>query len=196
MVVSLWNWWDVETTIRTGDVVTDLSRPFSYLGYWLARDLGRAGYFVVFRALPTLLVGHLTSSGGLLWPDRAELWVALPLSVVLAVTVSFGWRFLLNLSAFWMFDARGLGGLANAIMLFLGGFAVPLRFFPEWAQPTLFALPFSAMVQVPTDVFLGRLSGIDLLFALARQAAWGLVLLVAAHGAVALAMRRVSIQGG
>jgi hypothetical protein len=45
-------------------------------------------------------------------------------------------------------------------------------------------------------VFLGRLSGIDLLFALARQAAWGLVLLVAAHGAVALAMRRVSIQGG
>src|SRR3979409_825642 len=37
MVVSLWGWWDVEVTIRSGDVVTDLARPFSYLGYWLAR---------------------------------------------------------------------------------------------------------------------------------------------------------------
>src|SRR6202158_3969960 len=38
MVLNLWGWWDVETTIRSGDVVTDLARPFSYLGYWLARD--------------------------------------------------------------------------------------------------------------------------------------------------------------
>ena len=31
MVVALWGWWDVELTIRTGDVVSDLSKPFSYL---------------------------------------------------------------------------------------------------------------------------------------------------------------------
>src|ERR1041384_7391666 len=28
MIINLWGWWDVETTIRTGDVVTDLARPF------------------------------------------------------------------------------------------------------------------------------------------------------------------------
>ena len=49
MVVQLWGWWDVEATIRSGDVVTDLARPFSFLGYWLARDLGRAAYFLLFR---------------------------------------------------------------------------------------------------------------------------------------------------
>src|SRR3984893_11105810 len=41
MIVALWGWWDVELTIRTGDVVSDLAKPFSYLGFWLARDLGR-----------------------------------------------------------------------------------------------------------------------------------------------------------
>src|SRR5688572_7941423 len=57
MVVHLWGWWLVETTIRTGDVVHDLARPISFLGYWLARDVGRALYFVLFRGLPTLLIG-------------------------------------------------------------------------------------------------------------------------------------------
>src|SRR5205085_8301447 len=109
MIVALWSWWDVEQTIRTGDVISDLSKPFSYLGFWLARDLGRAAYFVVFRALPILLVGQL--SFGLHWPSSVTAWLAFLASVILAVLVSFGWRFLLNLSAFWTTDARGLGGL-------------------------------------------------------------------------------------
>src|SRR5438477_299287 len=59
MIVMLWGWWDVEVTIRSGNVISDLSRPFSYLGYWLARDLGRAAYFLVFRAAPVMILGQL-----------------------------------------------------------------------------------------------------------------------------------------
>src|SRR5436190_23933007 len=74
MVVALWGWWDVEQTIRTGDVVSDLSKPFSYLGFWLARDFGRAAYFVVFRALPILFVGQVVF--GLHWPSSVGAWLA------------------------------------------------------------------------------------------------------------------------
>jgi ABC-2 type transport system permease protein len=196
MVVQLWGWWDVETTIRTGDVVTDLSRPFSYLGYWLARDLGRAAYFLLFRGLPTLLIGHVTLGGGLRLPDGIAAWLALAVSLVLAVTISFAWRFLLNLSAFWTTDARGLGGLANGMVLFLGGFVMPVRFFPDWLQPIVLALPFTAIVQVPADIFVGRLNGLDALMALGQQALWASTMLLAAQLVVVLAMRRVSIQGG
>jgi ABC-2 type transport system permease protein len=196
MVVSLWAWWDIETTIRTGDVVTDLARPFSYLGYWLARDYGRAAYFVLFRGLPTLAVGQLTLPGGLCWPADAPSWLGLWLSVGLAVTVSFTWRFLLNVSAFWTTDARGLGGLASALVLFLGGFVVPIRFFPDWLQPLLLSLPFAAIIQVPSDIFIGRLTGDALLAALGLQAAWAIGLLGVCHLCVRVATRRVSIQGG
>jgi len=54
MVVVMWGWWEVEETIRTGDVASDLAKPFSYLGFWLARDYGRALYFTLFRAVPIL----------------------------------------------------------------------------------------------------------------------------------------------
>jgi ABC-2 type transport system permease protein len=196
MVVSLWGWWDVEVTIRSGDVVADLARPFSYLGYWLARDLGRAAYFVLFRGLPSLLIGQLTFPGGLRWPDHVESWLALPLSLVLAVVVSFAWRFLINLSAFWTTDARGLGQLSGGLVLFLGGFVVPLRFFPEWAQPVLLALPFASIIEVPCDILAGRLSGSDLLAAMAGQAVWAVALLFVAQVVVSHATRRVSVQGG
>ena len=196
MIVNLWNWWDVETTIRTGDVVTDLARPFSYLGYWLARDYGRAAYFVLFRGLPTLVVGQLTVSGGLILPADMFAWFALIVSLSIAVAVSFSCRFMLNVSAFWTTDARGLGGLVGALVMFLGGFVIPLRFFPDWIQPVLLALPFAAIIQVPTDIFVGRLQGVDILAAVAAQALWAVALLAVSQVLVQLAVRRVSLQGG
>ena len=74
MVIALWGWWEVESTVRSGDVVSDLYRPFSFLGYWLARDFGRAVYYLVFRA-PVLLVGQLMF--GLRWPALPQTWLLL-----------------------------------------------------------------------------------------------------------------------
>jgi ABC-2 type transport system permease protein len=196
MVIGLWNWWDIETTIRTGDVVTDLARPFSYLGYWLARDYGRAAYFALFRGVPGLLFGQLTLPGGLRWPDNPGQLFALLVSLSLAIAISFAWRFLLNISAFWTTDARGLGGLTSALLMFLGGFLVPVRFFPDWAQPLLLSLPFAGVIQIPTDIFIGHLSGLAALQAIATQALWAVAMLGCAQLTVVFAMRRVSVQGG
>jgi ABC-2 type transport system permease protein len=194
MIVAMWGWWDVELTIRSGDVVSDLAKPFSYVAFWLARDLGRASYFVLFRAVPTLMIGQLLF--GLRWPSSIGAWLLFVGSLLLAVVVSFGWRFLLNISAFWTTDARGLGALANAGSMFLGGFIVPIRFFPEWLQPLVLALPFASITQTPTDLFVERLHGADVLVPLAQQLLWAAILLGAAQLVAALATRRVVIQGG
>jgi ABC-2 type transport system permease protein len=194
MVIALWGWWDVETTIRSGDVISDLARPFSFLGFWLARDYGRAAYYVLFRCLPILLVGQLFF--GLRWPERAETWLWLTLSLVLAVAVSFAFRFMLNLTAFWTTDARGLGSLALIASTFFSGFLIPLSFFPDWLRAVTALLPFAGMIQTPADVFLERLDGAALAGALLLQVIWAVALLGAAQGLIALATRRVVIQGG
>src|SRR4051812_24151200 len=83
MVIALWGWYEVEQTIRTGDVVSDLAKPFNYLGYWLARDYGRALYFVIFRGGAILLAGEL--SFGLRWPSWPLTYVAFAVSLALGV---------------------------------------------------------------------------------------------------------------
>jgi ABC-2 type transport system permease protein len=194
MVVALWGWWDVEETIRTGDVVSDLAKPFTYLGFWLARDAGRAAYFVVFRAAPILVAGQLLF--GLRWPSSLVAWLTFLVSLLLAIVVSFAGRFLLNISAFWTMDARGLGSIAGAATMFLGGFVVPIRYFPDSLQSLALALPFAAITQTPADAFVERVSGVDALGPLAFQFIWAVALLVGAQAAILIATRRVVIQGG
>src|SRR5438309_803440 len=119
MVVALWGWWEVEETIRSGDVVADLAKPFSYLGFWLARDYGRALCYIVYRCIPIFVVAQLTF--GIRWPTSPLTWLALAISVWLAVTVSFAWRFLINVAAFWTTDARGLGNMLGSVVALLSG---------------------------------------------------------------------------
>jgi ABC-2 type transport system permease protein len=194
MVIALWGWYDVEQTIRTGDVVSDLARPFNYLGYWLARDYGRALYFVLFRGGAVMLVGEI--SFGLRWPTSPLTWLAFGVSLALGVAISFACRFLMNLSAFWTTDARGVILIGGATITFLSGFLVPIGFFPDWARRILELLPFAGIVQIPGDIFLERLTGPAMLASMVGQVVWTVALLGVCQLAVAGATRRVLIQGG
>lgn len=194
MVVALWSWWEIEETIRSGDVVSDLAKPFSYLGFWLARDYGRALAFLITRCAPIFLIGQLTF--GIRWPRYPQTWLYFAASIFLAVTISFGWRFLINASAFWTTDARGLGGLASIVITLLCGLIVPLPYFPAGIQKVLLALPFAGLIQTPTDLFLEHHVGLDALAALTEQALWAIVFLVASRLLLAAAVRRLVVQGG
>lgn len=194
MTVMLWGWWDLEQTIKSGDVVSDLSKPFSLLGFWLARDVGRAAYHLLFRATPILLVGQLVF--GLRWPGSSTVWLWFALSALLALLTSFGWRFLINLSAFWLADARGIGQIAFTAVYFLSGLVVPLRLLPDWLASIALVLPFAGILQTPADVFLERISGPDLLTAIGLQLFWSAALLCVAQLVLTAATRRVVIQGG
>lgn len=44
-------WWEVMRTIRSGEIISDLTKPFHYFSFWLARDLGRAAFHFIFRGL-------------------------------------------------------------------------------------------------------------------------------------------------
>ena len=194
MVAQVWGWYDVEETIRTGDVVSDLSKPFSYPGYWLAQDFGRAGFFLLYRGVPVFLIGHLTT--GLLLPGSALAWLLFGLSLAMGVVVSFTWRFMLNMTAFWTMDARGISVLGTALITSVSGFLIPIHFFPEPLRSIALMLPFAGITQTPIDVWLGRLSTPELLGALALQAFWCVAMLAICQLIVVAATRRVVVQGG
>jgi ABC-2 type transport system permease protein len=185
---------DLAERIKTGDVVTDLYRPVDFQGYWLAQDLGRATHGLLARGLASFCAGFLAFR--LVVPDTIPEIGASALTLLLAVLVSFTWRYLLTLAGFWLIDDRGLVTLAGVLAMFLSGFLVPVSFFPDWLQAVAAASPFPAMVQLPVDVFLGHEDGGDVLGVVAVQLAWIAVLGAAGRAVGALALRKVVVQGG
>lgn len=196
LITPIYMWVDSEIseTIRSGDVVSDLSKPFDYYGFWLARDAGRALFGMVFRFLPTLAIGLLLFDVDL--PVDPVRWLAFGCSVALAVWISFGLRFLVNISSFWLLDFRGVAIMLMFATTFFSGFLVPLNFWPQVAQDVVVWLPWAGMIQAPMDVVLGKVRGADLLGVLLFQVVWAVCLMLIGRALLALAVRRVVTQGG
>lgn len=192
--VSMWGWNELALRVISGDIAVDLSRPLDLQASWLASDLGRAAYHLAFRGVPPFLVGMLLFR--LRLPAAPLPWLAFGASVVLAVVTSFGLRFIVNLTAFWLLDYRGMLGVSAMVWTFLSGMVIPLAFLPPGPREAVGLLPFAGMMQVPIDVFLGKHAGLDLVAALALQAAWALALLGLGRLVLAVGVRKLVLQGG
>lgn len=190
-VVALWGDTELSRRIRTGDVVVDLGRPWDLQAAMLATDLGRAGFAVLARLLPPVAFGAMLFP--FRWPARPGTWALFAVSALLAVVVSFGIRILLNATAFWLLDVRGVLGLWAVVSGVVSGLLVPLAWFPPWAQAVLAWTPFPALFQTPIDVFVERGPAAA---ALGGQAFWAVLLLVAGRVVLRRGARRLVVQGG
>lgn len=180
--------------IRSGDIAVDLYRPADLQAWWLAADLGRAGFHLLGRGIVPMVAGGLLFELAL--PVDPLTWLTCLVSLALGMVVSFGLRYLVALSAFWLLDGSGVSQAAMLAGIFFSGMTLPLTVFPGWLGTLARALPWAAMLQVPADVLLGRHQGGGLLLALAFQAGWAVALLAAGRALQAVATRRVVVQGG
>nr|WP_231956883.1 MULTISPECIES: ABC-2 family transporter protein [unclassified Actinoplanes] len=194
-VVMLWGWSELAERIRTGDVAADLLRPVPPVTAYLAADLGRAAHGMLTRFVVLLTVGALC------FPMRAPArWQTAPLfllSVLLAVVVSFGCRYLVNATAYWLQDARGPIMFWTLGAGVLGGLYFPLRLLPGWLAAALrLGTPLPSILQSPLDVAAER-DGPGLQLALVGvQLCWAVALLALAGFVQRRAERRLVVQGG
>jgi ABC-2 type transport system permease protein len=191
MTIAIWGWIELGTRIQTGDVVTDLQRPVDLQGAYLAEDLGRAGYQFLARGIPPFVIGALFFE--MTFPGSAARWIAFFVSVVLAVVVSFGMRFIVNLMSFWVLDWRGFNNVSQFLVGIGSGFVLPLAFYPDWIERLLVLLPWASMIQGPINIFIddGSIAGV-----LALQCFWVVALLGIGRLVLRRATLRVVVQGG
>ena len=194
MPVGAFGRMEVAERIRTGDVVGDLYRPVDFQAYWLAHDMGRAAFELLARGIPPVLFGAIVFH--LRLPHTLTTWLAFLVSLAVALLVSFGLTFLVNLSAFWLIDDRGANQLATSLQLFLSGILLPIVLFPGWLEAIARYSPFAAIVELPVEVLLGKHHGTALLPVLALQLMWAAVLVGIGRLVLAAATRKVVIQGG
>ncbi|MFF7237392.1 ABC-2 family transporter protein [Streptomyces collinus] len=177
--------------IRTGEVAIDLYRPADLQVWWLANDLGRAVFQLLGRGVIPFTFGALVFPTAL--PHDVGTWLAFLVAVALAMVVSFGIRYLVALTGFWLMDGTGALQALMITGIFCSGMTLPLNVFPGTLGEVVRVLPWAAQVQVPADVLMGRA---DPLPAFAFQAVWAVVLLAAGRLLQTAAARRVVVQGG
>ncbi|MFF0788097.1 ABC transporter permease [Streptomyces spiralis] len=182
---------EVMERIRTGDIAIDLYRPADLQLWWLAADLGRAMFQLVGRGIVPFVFGALFFPVAL--PTGPLTWVAFLGAVLMAMLVSFGIRFLVALSAFWLMDGTGVVQMAWLAGYFCSGMLLPLNVFPGALGEVVRALPWSSLLQAPADVLLGHAEPLS---TYAFQGAWAVALLAAGRLLQSAATRRVVVQGG
>jgi ABC-2 type transport system permease protein len=180
--------------VRSGDVVVDLYRPVDLQMWWLAASLGRAAFTTLARGVPPIVLGALVFDIRLI--TTPVLIVAAAASVVLASIVGFAFRFIVNVTTFWLLDNRGIDALATMVVSFFGGLLLPIVLFPTWLEQLARLLPFAAMVQFPAEVMMGVHTGAGVVQVLALQVMWAAASLGVGRLVLAAASRKVVLQGG
>ncbi|MGR6321230.1 ABC transporter permease [Micromonospora soli] len=194
-VIAIWGWTELADRIRTGEIAADLLRPVHPVTSYLATDLGRAGFASLSRLVPPVLIGLLCFDVYL--PRRPATLPLFALSVLLAVVVCFGCRYLVNATAYWLQDIRGpliLWTLGSGV---LAGLYFPLGFLPGWLEGTLrYGTPFPSLLQIPLDVLVER-DPAPMQFGLVGvQIGWAVALLALCRLVQRRAERRLVVQGG
>jgi ABC-2 type transport system permease protein len=194
-VVMLWGWTDLSDRIRTGEIVTDLLRPIHPVLNYLAADLGRAGYAMIFRFFPPILVGLLAFD--LYLPAEAITYPLFVISVMLAIVVCFGCRYLLNSAAYWLLDIRGVNQGWLFMSGLMSGLYFPIPFLPGWAVALLWlGTPGPSFLQAPMDILIERGPLPTRLGIIGIQVGWAAILLWLCYVVQRRAERKLVIQGG
>ena len=181
-------------TICSGDVVSDLSKPCDFCWYWFSREIGRSAYYLIYRAIPTYIAGALLF--GLGTPGEWRNWLMYGLMLPLSVLLGIGYRFLYNIVAFWMVEARALVTLATTLALFFTGSFIPIPFFPAWLRVLTAWLPFNGLMNLPVEILLGKIAGSEMWLDIGIQVCWGIVFILTARMLTRVATQRVIVQGG
>ena len=195
---------DSETTtmIRSGNIAYELVRPVKLYWFWFARQLAGRSAPVMLRAIPMALVAAF------LFPLLgAEDWALHPpvsiaafflflVSILAAMLLACMLSMLMSISLFWTISGEGISQLVPVLAFLLCGIIIPIPFFPDWMQPILRILPFRGLMDVPFQVYIGKLPVYAALGEIVIQCLWISALGVFSHYLLRRGLRRVVVQGG
>jgi ABC-2 type transport system permease protein len=156
--------------IRTGAVVAEVVRPYSYIVGQCAQAIGRVLTQGTIGGLTIVLLGFAWI--GMATPGSPAGVCLFLVSLGLSLLTSLLLNCLFALLCFWTKDSEGLIWAYGALMFIFSGGMAPIALLPAWLQLVAYALPFQSLIAAPLSIYRGSLSGSELSAALGLQIAW------------------------
>jgi ABC-2 type transport system permease protein len=181
--------------IRNGEIKKYLIQPIDMIGFLL---LGRLAHKLVYYAVaigPYALVFYLCRHFFSGWPDATTL-AAFALSLVLSFLLGFFLEATIGMVGFWILEVSSLLFVYQLFSFFFSGQMFPIDILPDAARHMVDLLPIPYLAYFPVAVFLGKVTGQELLTGLAVQAGWVVLFMVASRVIFRLGLKRYSGFGG
>lgn len=182
--------------IRNGEIKKFLIQPVDLLEFlMLSRLAHKLAYYTV-ALLPFALVFFLCRGFFVEgWPDAPTL-AAFGLSLLLSFLLGFFLEASIGLLGFWFLEISSLLFVYMLLSYFLSGHMFPLDMLPEPWNQLVAVLPLKYLAYFPAAVFLGRVTGADLVRELSISAAWVVVFFLLSRVMFQRGVRRYSGFGG
>lgn len=188
---------DIADDVMEGTIAMTLIKPIDYRISLISRALGAALYRFLAPSVFVwigLEVYKACALGIGVTPVKNILLYVLSTLMSFFIFVLFDFCF--GMMAFVTTYMFGLEMAKEALLGFLSGQLIPLSFFPEILQRIFDFLPFSSMIYTPVMVYLGKYTGINLVFVLGRQLFWMVFLYVLGTFLWSRITKRLIVLGG
>ena len=187
--------WQIAADIKDGNISQFLLKPVDYLYFRFCLYLaGRLTYLAV-AALPIgLLIFSLRDY--FVWPPDAPTFGLFLFSLLLTALLQFLLSYTMAMLAFWVLEVSTFIFILYAFENIASGHMFPLDILPPAIRQVLAFTPFPYQLYFPVGVYMGKITGPDLLRGLVMQAGWVLVAFTLARLAWHRGIRKYSAVGG
>ncbi|GKX67244.1 ABC transporter permease [Inconstantimicrobium mannanitabidum] len=195
LIISVDITYDISNEVKDGSIAINLIRPISYEKRMLFQAFGNVMYnFLIIFILAFIAINILFYSyNGNINIVNILLYFV---SIILGLLINFYFSYSFALLSFKITNMWGLSQIVKALIELLSGALIPIVFFPKSVQILFNFLPFSSSIYTPTMIYLGKLTGVSLVKAIALQLAWVLLLMFIARTMWNALIKKLTILGG
>lgn len=163
--------------IKDGELVKYLTKPISYFVMKFFNEMPwriiQGSFGLIVFIIVFLMFRNFISI-----PDSIPEFVLALIVTSIAILISFTFKMIIGITAFWLTDFWGFQQVVEVIILIFGGFIMPVHLFPEWLSNLSFLTPFPYMIYYPILSFQGKMSNPEMLQTIFIQIIWILFLVI------------------
>ena len=182
--------------IRDGEIKKFLIQPIDLLSYMLLNRLAHKLAYYSVAIGPFALVFFLCRDffdGG---PESLGVWAAFIASLLMAFLLGYFLEAAIGMIGFWFLEVSSLLFVYMLFSFFLSGHMFPLTMLPAPYDTIVQMTPLQYLAYFPSAVFLGKITGTDLLFGLWMQVLWVVFFILLCRVLLSRGLARYSGFGG
>jgi ABC-2 type transport system permease protein len=180
--------------IAEGRLSQYLIRPFSYFWSKFFEEIPwrilQGVYAISMCAIFVIFFGKFFT-----FTNNLSLFFLACIIAIFAYWISFIFKMIVGIIAFWTIDIDGLRQLVEVILMIFGGFVLPLSLMPSFLSSLASYLPFSYIVYYPIIAFQGQLSFPQVFQVMGMQIMWIVLLGICYRFLFSLGIRKFSGVG-